>query len=73
MTTTFVRVTVHSDEDAAKAEAALGRLRDDVPPAFGDDSGTRTIEAVFDGDRRLEAEAALKGTGLRYQVMADDE
>ncbi|UGQ12362.1 hypothetical protein LO772_01750 [Yinghuangia sp. ASG 101] len=73
MTTTFVRVTVRSDADAAKAREALARLRGDRPTEFEDESGTRTLEAVIDDDRRLDAEAVLKTTGLHYEVMADDE
>lgn len=73
MTTTFVRVTAHSEADALKAKDALRRLRDDLPPELSDASGTRTIEAVFDGDRRADLEAVLKPTGLAYQIMADDE
>lgn len=73
MTTTFVRVTVHTDEGAAKARDALARLRGDEPTEFEDAAGTRTLEVVIDDDRRLDAEAALKSTGLHYEVMADDD
>ncbi len=73
MTTTFVRVTVRSDADAVKAREALAGLLGGDPAEIESASGTRTVEAVLDDDRRLDAEAALKGTGLHYEVMADDE
>lgn len=74
MTTTFVRITVESDAEATTAQEALRPLRDDLPPVLGQEgSGLRTVEAVFDGDRRLDLESALKSTGLQYEVMADDE
>lgn len=74
MTTTFVRITVESDAEAATAQEALRQFRDDLPPVLGQEgAAVRTVEAVFDGDRRLDLEAALKSTGLPYEVMADDE
>ncbi|WP_436771306.1 LysR family transcriptional regulator [Yinghuangia sp. YIM S09857] len=71
---TFVRVTARTDDEVQQVRSLLAGLRAaPPPPGFETDDGTRTIEAVFDGDQRERLDQLLRGTGLPYVVQADDE
>ncbi|MEU8137777.1 hypothetical protein [Streptodolium elevatio] len=71
---TFVRVTVRTDEEVQQVRSMLAQLRAAPPPrGFETQDGTRTVEAVFDGDQRERLDELLRGTGLPYVVQADDE
>lgn len=69
-----MRVTVHTDEEVQRVRSMLAGLRAaPPPPGFETHDGTRTVEAVFDGDQRERLDQLLRGTGLPYVVQADDE